>query len=322
MTRTTNTETQGECCKSGGCGTETCSSGKGCLAFIIILCTALNIGANWYIAKQGSVQTSDSSNIADVLKQIQYDQAGGKDVYELYMKLQKLQAQSSKPELEAKIKSLEGSTAGGDSTATKPQANADTGAGKKMTDAQIAGILKDSYVEGNPKAKITLVEYSDLECPYCIMQKKNGTIEGLKKKYGDSVNVIFKPLNLARHPGSDQKGWASLCVAKLGGADKYSKFYNTLMNKSEVQGPVFALDGLSALAKEVGVDQKKFDTCYSAKETESIYRSYTTESSAFGVDGTPTTLVLNNETKMYDLVKGAAPAANFETIVDKLLAAK
>lgn len=92
-------------------------------------------------------------------------------------------------------------------------------------------------------------------------------------------------MNLARHPGSDQKGWASLCVAKLGGADKYSKFYNTLMNKSEVQGPVFALDGLSALAKEVGVDQKSSDTCYSAKETESIYRSYTTESSAFGADG-------------------------------------
>lgn len=319
MVKTTKTETMDQV--SGQASCSNCHSGgygSSLIAALIVVATFLNIGANWYIANMEKTGGTDTaSQISETLKQIQYDQAGGKDVYDLYMKLQKLQAQNQKSKLESQIQSLEGNAPSADSGApAAPTAN------KTFTDAQYAGVFKDSYVEGNAKAKITLVEYSDLECPYCIMQKKNGTIEGLRKKYGDSVNVIFKPLNLARHPGSDQKGWASLCVAKLGGVDKYSKFYNTILSNSEVQGPVYALDKVSSLAKEVGVDQKKFDACYNGKETEALYKSYTAEAMAYSVNGTPTTLILNNETKQYDLVQGAAPAANFETIVDKLLAAK
>lgn len=300
------------------------SGGPKMLALVIVICTVLNISSSWYLAR-GTINPllpvsmgNDVSKIADALKEVQYDQAGGKDVYELYMKLQKLQAQGQKGKLEDQIRALEGGAAqpAGTDSAAAPSAS------KTLTADQYAGIFKDSYIDGNAKAKITLVEFSDFECPYCIMQKKNGTIDGLKKKYGDSVNVVFKPLNLARHAGSDQKGWAALCVGKLGGAEKYTKFSNTILDKSEVQGPVYPLDKLSALAKEVGVDQKKFDTCYNAKETEALYKSYTTQAMAFAVNGTPTTMVLNNETKTFDLVQGAAPASNFETIVDKMMAAK
>ena len=305
-------------CSMGGCS-------KSFLALIIVICTLLNIASNWYLARgtinpfAPSNSSTDVSKIAEALKEIQYDQAGGKDIYDLYMKLQKLQAQEQKSKLESQIRSLEGAAGTpsnpGDTTPA-PSAN------KTLTDAQYAGLFKDAYVEGNAKAKITLVEYSDLECPYCIMQKKNGTIESLKKKYGDSINVVFKPLNLARHSGADQKGWASLCVAKLGGVEKYSKYYNAIMDGSEVQGSMYSLDKLSSLAKEVGVDQKKFDTCYNSKETEAIYKSYTTEALGFAVNGTPTTLILNNETKAYDLVQGAAQATNFETIINTMLAAQ
>ncbi len=182
-----------------------------------------------------------------------------------------------------------------------------------------ARIFKDSYVEGNKDAKITLVEYSDLECPYCILQRDNKTIQNLQAKYGKSVNVIYKALNLAGHPGADQKGWASLCVAKLGGTEKYAKFYGAILDGSEVRGPAFSLDKLSALAKEVGVDQKKFDTCYANKETETLYKEYTKEALYFKVDGTPTTMIINNETKKYDFVRGAADIANFTPIIDTLL---
>ncbi len=304
-------------CSMGGCS-------KSFLALIIVICTLLNIVSNWYLARgtinpfASSDATTDVSKIAEALKEIQYDQAGGKDIYDLYMKLQKLQAQEQKSKLESQIRSLEGATDNPTNSGDTPAPSAN----KTLTDAQYASLFKDAYAEGNAKAKITLVEYSDLECPYCIMQKKNGTIESLKKKYGDSINVVFKPLNLARHSGADQKGWASLCVAKLGGALAYSKYYNAIMDGSEVQGAMYSLDKLSSLAKEVGVDQKKFDTCYKNKETEAIYKSYTTEALGFSVNGTPTTLILNNETKAYDLVQGAAPAKNFETIIDTMLSAQ
>ncbi len=124
-------------------------------------------------------------------------------------------------------------------------------------------------------------------------------------------------MNLAGHPGSDQKGMASLCVAKLGGADKYAKYYGAIMDRSDEQrNSMFSLDKLSALAKEVGIDQKKFDSCYSAKETEGLYRAYTQEALSFKVNGTPTTMVLNNETKRYELVRGAADINGFQSALD------
>ncbi len=70
-----------------------------------------------------------------------------------------------------------------------------------------------------------MIEYSDLECPYCIVQYKQGTIAAMKKKYGDDVNVIYKPINLAGHAGADQKSKAILCVAVNDGVEKYAKFY-------------------------------------------------------------------------------------------------
>ncbi len=80
------------------------TSGAGLIAILIILCTAANIGANWWISQMPTAQTGSP---AETLRQIQYDQAGGKDIYDLYMKLQKLQAGGQKAKLEDQIKALE-----------------------------------------------------------------------------------------------------------------------------------------------------------------------------------------------------------------------
>jgi protein-disulfide isomerase len=60
-----------------------------------------------------------------------------------------------------------------------------------------------------------VIEYSDFECSYCIQHRQDGVIAELKKKYGSDGDFIFKPVNLAGHQGSDAKGFAALCVAKI-----------------------------------------------------------------------------------------------------------
>lgn len=183
-------------------------------------------------------------------------------------------------------------------------------------------MVTDVYIEGNTKAKITLVEYSDLECPFCIRQRHDKVMKDLRKEYGDSINVIFKPVNFVRHPGADEKGMASLCVARLGGTQKYSKYYGAIMDESDLQGSVYPVSGLSKLAKNIGVDQTKFDACMVGKTTETLYNAYTTEAFSLSLKGTPTTIIINNETLEYDIVEGAYPIDTFKKVIDRLLETK
>lgn len=257
-----------------------------------------------------------ADKVSATLKEIQYAQAGGKDIYELYMQLQKAQGEKNREQITAQIESLGGSVPAQGGTGAVN--TAPTPVSSTLSDEDISAIKKDSYIEGKPNAKYTVVEYSDLECPYCILQYQNGVIKQIQDKYKDDVNVIFKPLNLARHPGADQKGMASLCVAKIAGVEKYSQFYQAILKGSDPRGTVYALDKLPALAAELKIDAKKFKTCYDNKETEAQYKAYTTEAMKNKVDGTPTTLIFNNETKKFELVQGAAPIANFEAAFAKL----
>lgn len=187
---------------------------------------------------------------------------------------------------------------------------------------QYRGIFANAYIEGGVNAKITLVEYSDFECPYCIMQRQNKVIEGLRKKYGNSVNVIFKPVNLARHSGSDEKGMAALCVAQLGGTEKYAKYYGIILDKSSIQGSVYPLGNLSKLAEDIGINKNKFNACVAGKNTEVLYKAYGTEATSLKVFGTPTTLIINNETLQYESVQGAYSIDVFEKAIDGLMVAK
>lgn len=187
---------------------------------------------------------------------------------------------------------------------------------------QHRGIFADAYVEGRANAKISLVEYASLECPFSIMQRKNKVMEGLRTKYGDSINVIYKPVNLAGHVGSDEKGMAALCVAQLGGTEKYAKYYGTILDESSVEGFLYPLDNLSKLAKDIGVNEMKFNACTTGKKTEALYNGYETEASSLWVQGTPTTLIINNDSLRYELVQGAQTIDTFERAIDGLMVAK
>ena len=57
---------------------------------------------------------------------------------------------------------------------------------------QLASVKKDAYIVGDKNATITIIEYTDPECPYCIVQHKNGTLKGMVSAYNGAVNTITK----------------------------------------------------------------------------------------------------------------------------------
>lgn len=189
-----------------------------------------------------------------------------------------------------------------------------------MSKDEITAIKQAAYLEGNKDAKITLVEYSDLECPFCIRQYKDGTIQKTLEKYAGKVNYIYKTFRGVPHENAEIEANALLCVGDLGGTEKYVSFYNKIFERTNGgNGTGFSKDSLVPLAKEIGVDGKKVQECIDSKKDIARYDAETAEGKKYGVQGTPGTLVINNETGAYELIAGAYPSSEFERVIEKLL---
>ncbi len=79
------------------------------------------------------------------------------------------------------------------------------------------------------------------------------------------------------------------------------------------------LDRLPALAAATKVDAAKFKKCYDSQETKGAFDAVRALSDSLGVNGTPSTIIINNATKEYMVVSGAAPTADFEKAIDAML---
>lgn len=247
----------------------------------------------------------------------EYKKAGNQENYELLAQAQRLQMEEQIPQ----IKQFIASKSGGTPSTTKGTETPTVA--KTLTQNEISFIKDTAYIEGNKDAIITLIEYSDLECPFCIRQYKEGTIKKVHEKFGDKINSIFKSFRGVPHENSEAEANALLCAGDIGGKDKYVAYYNEIFTRSSGgNGTGFSKDALLPLAKELKIDSKKFQTCVDSKEKIKRFDTETAEGAKLGVQGTPGTVVINNQTGEYELIAGAYPVAEFERVINKLLGTK
>ena len=162
---------------------------------------------------------------------------------------------------------------------------------------------------GDKDAAVTIVEFSDFQCPFC--SKGKDRLNELKKMYGKKIRVFFKQFPLPMHPDARPAAEASLCVNEQG-ADKFWKFHDAAF---EHQDKLNA-EGLKEHAKTAGVDMKKFEECVAAKKYAKNVDASMEEARKLGVDSTPTFYVNSQP------VHGALPVAEFKEIIDEALAGK
>jgi len=124
---------------------------------------------------------------------------GGRENMNMAMQLYKsdMYIQQQKTTLEQILASIPTiDTAGTDTTITEDTTTVITGDADKL-----AAIVNDGYILGKKDAKVTIVEYSDLLCPFCKRHYEAQTLENLVKKYPDDVNMIFRQMPLPQlHP--------------------------------------------------------------------------------------------------------------------------
>jgi protein-disulfide isomerase len=172
--------------------------------------------------------------------------------------------------------------------------------------------LKGHPFKGPATAKVTIVEWSDFQCPFC--SRAYNTVENqVLKEYGDKVKLYFKHYPLPFHPWAEPSAVAAEC-AKLQDPDAFWKLYKGYFE----QQAQINMDNLKQKTTEMlagtKVDMAKFNDCFDNKKTAAEVKAQMAEGSSVGISGTPG-FIINGR-----LVSGAQPFENFKNIIDDELA--
>jgi protein-disulfide isomerase len=180
--------------------------------------------------------------------------------------------------------------------------------------------LGDVPVLGRPDAPVTLVEFSDYQCPFC-QRFFLATLPALKKDYIDAgkVRYVFRDFPLDQiHPQARKAAEAAHCAGEQG---KYWEMHDVLFgNQQALQPPQ-----LSDHARALGLDGARFDQCLTSGTHAARVSQGLTDGQAAGVQGTPGFVVAKTtpgDSVEGALVVGAQPIDVFRRLIDQLLAEK
>lgn len=170
-------------------------------------------------------------------------------------------------------------------------------------------ISEDRAIRGSLKAPITIVEYSDFQCPYC--KRGFSTAEEVRKKYGDKVVFIFKNLPLDFHPMAMPAAKRFEAIA-LQGSEKAYKFHDYVFTNQEKLGSG-GEKFLDEAAKHAGADLGKMKKDMDGDKVKERLAADKKEAEQFGISGTPGFVVAGVA------LRGAYPIQNFDTIIERKL---
>jgi protein-disulfide isomerase len=174
------------------------------------------------------------------------------------------------------------------------------------------------HIYGNPNAPISLIEYSDFECPFC--KRFHPTAKEIVDIYGGKVNWVYRHFPLPIHnPGAQIEAEASECVNELGGNEAFWKFTDAIYARTQSNGNGFPVTQLVPLGKEIGLNEKRFQECLSSGKGAARVREDIDEGNQIGITGTPANILLKNATGEVAVKFGAMPLDAFKADVDRLL---
>jgi protein-disulfide isomerase len=179
-------------------------------------------------------------------------------------------------------------------------------------------VSAQDHLFGNKDAKVTLVEYSDFECPYCKVF--DGIAKQIVTDYNGQVNWVYRHYPLSFHdPMATKEAEASECIAELGGNDKFWSYVDEVYAKTQSGGNGLSMDDIYTITGNIGVSVSGVKSCIeSGKYTEKVKQDIAEAENA-GVTGTPGNIFINNTTGAVKAVHGARDVSVFKTAIDEML---
>lgn len=180
--------------------------------------------------------------------------------------------------------------------------------------------IDDDPIKGDTKAPVTIVEFSDFQCPFC-KRFYDQVLPSLDKEYISTgkVRLVFRDYPLEFHKNALPAAIAANCAQEQG---KYWEVHNFLFEHPD------KLDTASMLssADELNINREKFEKCVNDKTKEAEINKDFQDGQLYGVRGTPSFFIGKTEDNKNELtgvyIRGAQPFQVFKTEIDKLLAQK
>ena len=149
--------------------------------------------------------------------------------------------------------------------------------------------MTDAPTMGDPKAPVTIVEYSDFECPVC--RRLHDDLRGILPNYSKKVRVIFKDFPLEQlHPWAQTAAIAGRCAYQQKN-EAFWKLYDLIYDNQEIISATTAWSKMTDYAGEVGLDTAAFKSCMASPEAAAAVNASHANGEKLEVNSTPTLFV-------------------------------
>jgi protein-disulfide isomerase len=168
-------------------------------------------------------------------------------------------------------------------------------------------VAANGPAKGPANAPVTIVEFSDFQCPFC--SQLIPTLEQVKAKYGDKVRIVFRQYPLPFHQNAAKAAEAALCANEQG---KFWELHDVMFKNQNALG----VEDLKKSAATLGLNSDEFGKCLDSGKNAATVQSDMKEGSAAGVSGTPA-MFINGR-----FISGAVPIDQITTVIDDELRRK
>lgn len=181
--------------------------------------------------------------------------------------------------------------------------------------------VKDRPVRGNPNAKVTVVNYDDLQCPFCSRMHTT-LMQEILPEYGDRIKIVYKDFPLSMHPWAPHSANDANCLATENGtafwdyADYVHANQKAINSGQDLQKSIAELDRIALdMGKKHGADMTRLQACIKSQSDKPLKASMA-EGESLGLNATPT-LFINGQK-----LEGAVDADEVRAVLNaQLLAA-
>ena len=177
------------------------------------------------------------------------------------------------------------------------------------------------HIRGNSGASVTLIEYSDFECPFC--KGFHATVKKVVAESNGQVKWVYRHFPLDElHPVKARKeAAASECAAELGGKDAFWKFSDRFFELTPSNNKTEIDTVLPRIAREIGLNEAQFASCLASGRHDRRVEEDVQNAAATGGNGTPWSLIASKGGKIYPL-SGAQPYTAVKQLVELALKEK
>ena len=181
----------------------------------------------------------------------------------------------------------------------------------------------DAPILGNKNAPVTLIEFSDYECPFC-KTSFDQLLPDLRKNYIDTgkLKLVYRNLPLPFHQNAHKEAEAALCARDQGGDSTYFKFHDQIFTNTTSNGTGLALDQLPVIAANLGLNVSQFQKCLDSGKYKGYVDKDISYANQVGASGTPTWFVgksTSDGTIDGQIIVGAQPFSSFQPKIDNLI---